>query len=214
MNIGIYSFCTTDLNPDIAYCQRQVFENFNLKIEQYIETPSNDTYKQHGECINKIIEQSKEDYLIIFDIDSIPLNKNFYNIIVNDIYDKNTLAGAVGCANHLNPDKVYVHPCFMAFHKKLYFDCDCPPLHAYGDCDVAQRFTDVCMFKNKKIKYWEVTDSYDRIWDLKTYNTKFGHGTIFKNLIYHQYEVRMQNQQQQFIDKCKEVINNSDLCQP
>jgi len=154
MNIGIYSFCRTDLNPDIAYYQRQVFENFNLKIEQYIETPSNDTYKQHGECINKIIEQSKEDYLIIFDIDSIPLNKNFYNIIVNDIYDKNTLAGAVGCANHLNPDKIYVHPCFMAFHKKLYFECECPPLHAYSDCDVAQRFTDVCMFKNKKIKYW------------------------------------------------------------
>ena len=36
----------------------------------------------------------------------------------------------------------------------------------------------------EKIKYWEVTDSYDKIWDLKPHNIKFGHGTIFKNLIY------------------------------
>lgn len=209
MNVGLYSYAFNDLNCDITYYQRLVFSKFNLKINQIIFDKNSNLPNDHALGLTEIIKTASEDYLIIFDIDCIPINKSFYNIILSDIFDKNTLAGAVGCANHIDPNKIYVHPCFMAFYKNLYFECECPSLYAYENGDVAQRFTDVCILKNKNIKYWDVTDSDDKIWNLNPKNKKFGHGTIFNNLIYHQYQIRMKTQQQCFINKCKEILSRN-----
>ena len=123
------------------------------------------------------------------------------------------MVGVIGCANHLNKNDIYVHPSFMFFKPQLYFDCGSPFLHEDHNNDVAQNFTRSCIKNNKKIKYWSNTNSNDYIWDLPN-NTKFGHGTVYEQKVYHQFEIRKQEQHDSFINKCKEVINNSDLCQP
>jgi len=213
MSVGLYSYATDDLNSDIKLYQKKVFNSFDLNIQQIIlerQTPLHVShpynYNSHADALTHIIKTSLEDYIIFFDIDCIPLTRDFYNIICDDIYN-DTLSGAVGCANHKDINKLYIHPCFMGFSKKLYIECGCPSFREYLVGDVGQIFTDVCISQHKKLKYWNVTDSNDKIWDLTPLQQKFGHGTIFENMIYHQFEIRNPNQHDLFIKKCKDIIN-------
>ena len=206
MNIEFYSFAHITLSNEILKYQSLVFNKFGYKINQVV----ND--KRHYENVENFIKTKNVDCIVILDIDCIPLTKNLLTYIQEDLID-NDLVGVIGCANHLNKNDIYVHPSFMFFKPQLYFDCGSPFLHEDHNNDVAQNFTRSCIKNNKKIKYWSNTNSNDYIWDLPN-NTKFGHGTVYEQKVYHQFEIRMKNQQQQFIDKCKEVINNSDLCQP
>lgn len=215
MKIGIYSYATNDLNSDIISYQKQVFRSFNLDIQQVIldrlpplniNDPYN--YNAHADTLNNIIKTSSEDYIIFFDIDCIPLTYDFYDIICDDI-SKNILSGAVGYANHKDKNKLYVHPCFMGFSKTLYMECECPNFRQYVLGDVGQMFTDVCISQHKKLKYWNITDSKDKIWDVTPLQQQFGHGTVFENMIYHQFEIRKQEQHDSFINKCKYVLSNN-----
>ena len=36
---------------------------------------------------------------------------------------------------------------------------------------------------------------------------KFGHGTVFEHTIYHQYQIRLIEQQTPFLNKCKQILN-------
>lgn len=217
MNVGIYSFCTTDLNPDIALYQSRVFDKFNLKITQYIEDPIYDPHRQHGYSINKIITQSKCDYIIIFDIDCIPLKYDFYDKMCKEIYDNNTLSGARGSSG--NGMRDYIHAGFFGFSKKLYYECRNPSMEYFtGDYwgDTSQKFTDECIKLNKNIVYWEITSALDDVFYIPSKNIYFGHGTIYENLIYHQFQIsetskfedyiKYKKNQQLFIEKCEKVL--------
>ena len=217
MNVGIYSFAQNDLNKEILYYQKEVFRKFNLNINQVIidKSPGKLKYQnKHGDALNKIIHNATDDYIVIFDVDCIPLNKLFYNTLLSQIKDGNTLSGSIGCALHIDPTIAYIHPCFFGFKKSLYYDCGAPDLKADnhpwpGTTDTAQEFTNCCRKAGKKLKFWNVTDSSDTIWESASLNLKFGHGTIFEDSIYHQYEIRKSTQQEPFIQKCKEVLNDS-----
>jgi len=37
-------------------------------------------------------------------------------------------------------------------------------------------------------------------------NTRFGHPTVFENMIYHQYESRVELYQEMFINKCHQLL--------
>jgi hypothetical protein len=217
MNVGIYSFCTSDLNPNIALYQNKVFNKFNLKINQYIEEPTVDLHQQHGRVINKIIEQSKEDYIIIFDIDCIPLKYDFYKKICEQISDNRTLSGARGSSG--NGMRDYIHAGFFGFSKILYTECGSPSMDYFDgeySGDTIQRFTDECIKLNRNIIYWEITNALDNVFYIPSKNEHFGHGTIYENLIYHQFQIscplkfinsdkHIENQNT-FIKKCEEVL--------
>jgi hypothetical protein len=198
MTHEIYSFAHINLPKIIVDQQFKVFDKFGLKINQII---NDDT---HGKNLENLIKNCKSDYIVIFDVDCIPLVKNIFDYINDDIQNYD-LVGAIGCANHLNKNDIYVHPSFMFFKPQLYFDCGSPFLHEDHNNDVAQNFTRSCIKNNKKIKYWSNTNSNDYIWDLPN-NTKFGHGTVYEQKVYHQFEIRKQEQHDSFIKKCKLVL--------
>lgn len=198
MTYEIYSFAHINLPKIIVDQQFKIFDKFGLKINQII---NDDT---HGKNLENLIKNCKSDYIVIFDVDCIPLVKNIFDYINDDIQNYD-LVGAIGCANHLNKKDIYVHPSFMFFKPQLYFDCGSPFLHEDHNNDVAQNFTRSCIKNNKKIKYWSNTNSNDYIWDLPN-NTKFGHGTIYEQKVYHQFEIRKQEQHDSFIKKCKLVL--------
>lgn len=205
-NVGLYSCYFKNIPIEIVNYQRYVFEKFNLYIQQDELNPSiNEIEYSHGYYLNNIVNTTNKDYIIFFDIDCIPLKEDFYDIILEDMC-KNILSGAIGCANHIDKNKTYIHPCFMGFSMNLYKECKYPDLSNSKIHDVAQNFTDVCNSMNKQIKYWEITDSGDEYWDLIPRNSKFGHGTIFENMIYHQYECRYEKYQKSFVDKCKSIL--------
>ena len=216
MNVQIFSYVTKDLNPEIAKYQKMVFEKFNLKITQVFgdaikKYNGEFDYEDHPNGLSNIVKNSRDDYLIIFDIDCIPLSYDFYPLLLDQIKDKNTLAGAIQCANHINKNKSYVSPAFCGFSRHLYLNCDSPSFNTdrtlITGCDSMQRYTDVCLKLNKNIIFWNVTDSGNKKWDILSHNTKFGNGTIYENMIYHQFEIRFETNHNQFIDKCKKILN-------
>lgn len=206
MNFGIYSFSHSSLNEQIAVYQKQVFDKFSIPIQQVV---SDDT---HPIALEKIIRDSSEDYLIFFDVDCIPLNSTFLPIICNQIESNNTLAGAMQCSNHNDKSRLYVGPCFCGFSKILYEKCGKPFFSEWGNRDAMQNFTDQChrlqTHHQIRIQYWMVTDGGDQCWDMPE-GQKFGHGTIYEKLIYHQFEIRKIEQQRPFIDKCKDILCDS-----
>ena len=206
MNVGLYSFARTDLNKEILYYQKEVFRKFNLNLTQIVADC--DEYG-HGEILNKIIQDSTNDYIVIFDIDCIPLKSSFYNILLRQIKDGNTLSGAKGCALHIDKHTAYIHPCFFGFKRSLYYDCNSPNLMSDKNADTGQNFTHQCRKLGKPLKFWDVTQSNDITWESPSLDLKFGHGTTFEHMIYHQYQIRLTEQQIPFINKCKQVLNVS-----
>lgn len=200
MNIEMYSYSHSNLPKEILEHQYLVFNKFGYKINQIV----ND--KSHGENLQDIILNCKCDCLVIFDVDCIPLNENLFKYIKNDLNEYD-LIGCIGCANHIDKNNIYVHPSFMFFNPMLYFLCGCPSLLEDNNNDVAQLFTKECLKNNKKVKYWMNSYSNDYIWDLPN-DTKFGHGTVYEEKIYHQFEIRKFPQRENFINKCKQVLNN------
>ena len=204
-NIGIYSCYFPNISDSVAEHQQMVFNKFGLTIEQTKLVPNDFAYG-HGMFINDTLNTTNKEYVIFFDIDCIPLSAEFYEEICNDMFSQK-LSGAIGCANHIDQHKTYIHPCFMGFSLEIYNKCHRPNLVNDGECDTAQRLTNVCIEKNIPLKYWEITDSADNYWPMIPRNTHFGHGTIFKNIIYHQYEGRFPENQTGFINKCKQILD-------
>jgi len=203
--VGIYSVYASDLDPDIAIYQKKVFDKLNININQIIYDKTN-CFNDHGRLLTEISRNFKNDFFIFFDVDCIPLNDKFYNILLQYI-KKDILSGAIASANHILPDNLYVHPCFFGFSKKLYIECNEPNLEEYENGDVAQIFTDICVTNGYPIKYWNITNGGDNCWDLPDDGGKFGHGTIYDNMIYHQFEIRSESQHDGFINKCKTILN-------
>ena len=166
MTYEIYSFAHISLPKPIVDLQFQVFDKFGLEINQIINDNT------HGKNLENIIKNCKSDYVVIFDVDCIPLVKNIFDYINDDIHHYD-LVGAIGCANHLNKQDIYVHPSFMFFKPNLYFGLECPYLCEDNNNDVAQNFTRTCIKNNKRIKYWNNTFSTDNLWSLPD-NSKFG----------------------------------------
>lgn len=202
MKIGIYSYAHADLDNQIGFYQKKVFDKLGIPLTQIISN------KSHPAALESIILRSTDDYILFFDVDCIPLTNEFLSIICSQIQDGHTLAGAIQSANHLNKFKSYVGPCFCGFSKKLYQDCGSPSFVEYVDGDVMQRFTDKCVIFNKAVKYWMVTHSGDELWEIPSHGLKFGHETIYENIIYHQFEIRNRTQHATFIEKCKSIINS------
>lgn len=88
MTYEIYSFAHINLPKIIVDQQLKVFDKFGLKINQII---NDDT---HGKNLENLIKNCKSDYIVIFDVDCIPLVKNIFDYINDDIQNYD-LVGAL-----------------------------------------------------------------------------------------------------------------------
>jgi hypothetical protein len=222
MDIGIYSFAINSLNYGIIESQKHVFDNFNLDLHQIIEKPAMCPYQQHGDVINDIIENATEEFVVIFDIDCIPLDRKFHTKISDSIADGQTLSGAEGSSGMEGHLRDYIHAGFIGFSKSLYVECGRPSMAYYVDGrggDTAQRFTDECELMNKNLDPWKITHSNDEVFCMHGTDVKFGHGTVYEDLIYHQFNISAEfkhtshdqytRNQREFISKCGDVISTS-----
>jgi hypothetical protein len=71
-------------------------------------------------------------------------------------------------------------------------------------CDVAEELTYQAEENNVEIKLWYPTSSLNCQWKLK--NGYFGNGTIYNNSIYHQFQIRNNEQISSFLNKCDEIL--------
>lgn len=205
MNYKIYSFSNDDLNPDIKFYQKQIFDKFNIPINQVIWKKNYEKYgyvvlndgshyyNDHPYFLEEIIHNEKCDYLIFFDVDCIPTTPKFLDKLLNEIYDKNTLSGAIQSNDRFG---TYVSAWYAGFSRNLYFSCGSPPI-TNAETDPFLQFTKSCIDNNKKINYWMPT-SVDRP----------PYGVTYEDMIYHEMQIRKQSNHNNFIKKCKQILIN------
>lgn len=118
--ISVFSFFNSKSSvPNIvAEKQKEIFNHFNLLINIY------DLDMRHPTFIENILKNHLFDIYIFFDIDSIPLNENVYDNILNIISDNTLFGVAQSDQNGLNHN--YAAPSCLCFTRKLYEKLNSP----------------------------------------------------------------------------------------
>lgn len=214
MDYKIYSFATDDLDPDVLLWQRRVFDKFGLSFEQVVlpKNPDYNIWSDKGGCfwhndhsyfLQNTLRSTQTEYVVFFDVDCIPITDTCLPTLLDQIKDKNTLAGAVQ-SNH--DFGIYMSAYFVGFATQLYFDCGAPST-TIMDIDPFVEFTKECSKRSKSIKYWYPSSSRCGEWKILNTDLKYGKGTTFENMVYHEFQIR-RTDTSNFIEKCKWVINN------
>lgn len=209
--VGIYSmhYSTTDKNF-IKY-QKKVFKKFNRFINQ-IEWP-NEGYLGHSNFLNHIARTEEVDYFIFFDIDSIPLRKDFIEVILERIHNKNTILGPEQSTSHISEEITggpFAAPSCFCISKKFYKILGEPSFEATNRGDVAQELTHLCRENGYEVQFIKFKSSKEVLWKLRE-GVMFGPGTIYEDLIYHNFNSASGTNVKYFIDKAQEVLNFIDI---
>lgn len=200
--IKAFSYAHKNITQEVLDLQRQVFTKLNLQIEQIVDD------KSHGDFLNHILKTCTCDYVIFFDVDCIPLTEDIYDIIITELQREKCIIGIEQMCNCNPHNHVYAGPGCLALERKLYFELNSPDLKENGNkSDVGEELTWACEEKGVKVKIFNAASSELPMWDLPD-NRKFGIGTTYtynnKEVLYHQFSIRMQNKN--FINKCKEFL--------
>lgn len=200
----IFSYYNNKVNPEVPRYQQMVFKKFGFSVNHII----NNKYKEHGEFLNDICKGVTDtDYLIIFDIDCIPVNKNWLQLLLNDLLEPHTIVGAAQTANHLRDAKnIYASAFFFAISTSYLKKLNYPDLKMTGDMDGGQNLSEQIRKAGGNVKLWWPTEIEEVKWSLyHPVHNKFGLGTTYNNAIYHAFYSR-DNLSERFIAKCKQVL--------
>jgi hypothetical protein len=184
LRIGIYSVYFP--NNDLRYrdLQKLIFEKFKVDINQILwEGPMD--YDGHPNFMNNISNNEDVDYLLFFDIDAFPTKSNFLDVIIDRVYDKNTILGIEQKTSHLNND-VYAGPACFCISKSFYDLLGRPKYNATGRGDVGEELSHICREKNYQISYLKFDKCEIERWELKP-GVMFGNGSMYEDLIFHNF---------------------------
>ncbi len=199
----IFSFYNKQVNPVVPEYQQAVFRKFGQRVEHIV----NDTFS-HGDFLNHITRTVTDtDYLVFFDIDCIPVHKDWLEHLLNDLREPDAIAGAAQTANHLQEGKnLYVSPFFFGISTRYLKKLGYPDMELTGDMDAGQNLS-VQILKNKgRINYWWPTHIEEEKWYLHhPQHPVFGPGTTYNNAVYHAFFSRF-DQSERFKKKCKSVL--------
>jgi hypothetical protein len=205
-NFKIFSFYNEQVNPNVPIYQKRVFDKFGLTINQVFIKKM-----YHGTFLNRICKEVVDtDYIIVFDIDCIPLSSKWLSALLDDLLEPNTIVGCAQTANHLQDGKnLYVSPFFFGISTKYLEELNYPDMDNTDVYDSGQNLTEVIRAKGGNIKYWWPTHIEEPIWNLyHPEHSKFGLGTTYNDLVYHAFFSR-DDLSQRFIEKCKSVLGEN-----
>ncbi len=199
----IFSFYNSRVNPKVPEYQKAVFRHFGCTINHVVKEDFT-----HGDFLNYICRNIKDTrFIIIFDIDCIPLQTEWLTKVLADLSEPDTITGAAQTANHLRDAKnLYVSPFFFAISTEYLKELDYPDMNMTEDMDAGQNLTETILKKGGKIIYWWPTEIEEKKWSLYHSEHKvFGLGTTYDHLIYHAF-LSLHNLSGRFIKKCKSVL--------
>jgi hypothetical protein len=196
----ITSFYTVNIHHSIVDSQRRIFELFDLPLIQQ------QSQKTHSQFLEETLKNSDKEFIIFFDIDAIPLQKDAIFLILAELVHGAVLAGAMQTAAHINNGmNNYVGPFFMGIQKNFYARCNFPSLKETDSYDVAGVLTHEAMNLSLPVKYWLPTDVEIKKWKLYKMGY-FGPGTTYNGLVYHAFDSRS-GSYFNFVNKCRKVLN-------
>jgi len=200
---------------DVLEWHKKVYDRLGIAMNYFeFDFP----YISHGNAIDQVIHSlinggNCPDYFIISEIDSIPLRFDTFGDLYKKVEDKQTIAGGFHQSNHLTKadgtcNRPYISPSMHMISTKLYNDLGRPSYDHGGDCDCAELVTKVAQEKG-----YCIAGIWPRAVDQPMYDLgnglKFGFGTTYGNYYYHQMNSSQDGHVENFIAKCKEVIQNN-----
>ncbi len=173
-----------NIDPRIVAAQRAVFSHFGYQIDQRECTGVN-----HGDFLDAYMgELGPDDVALLTDIDCFPLNKE----IVERAFAAARAGAIFGCAqstNHIDPDRIFVAPMFMAISRQTWDQLGRPSFRPDAENDVAQRLNARAREAGVTIEmlypYGAIVPKW-RLGDIGFY----GLGTFYRSGVFHLFESR------------------------
>jgi len=173
-----------NIDPRIVEAQRAVFAHFGYAIDQRERTRVN-----HGDFLDAFMaELAEDDVALLTDIDCFPLNRE----IVERAFAAARDGRIFGCAqstNHVDPDRLFVAPMFMALSRRTWEALGRPSFKPDAQNDVAQKLNDIAAARGVEIEMllpWACIVPKWRLGDVGLY----GVGTFYRGGVFHLFESR------------------------
>ena len=180
----IVSLYWNNIDPRIVDAQRRVFAHFGLAIDQRERTGV-----QHGDFLDAYMaDLGEDDVALIVDIDCFPLNRD----VVDRAFAAAREGRIFGCAqstNHIDPDRLYVAPMFMAISRCTWDRLGRPSFRSDARNDVAQALHDQAVAAGIEVEMldpWACVAPKWRLGDVAL----FGIGTFYRGGVFHLFESR------------------------
>ncbi|MFZ9610088.1 MAG: hypothetical protein ACO294_05230 [Methylococcales bacterium] len=206
MRVDFYSLHWDNVNQDMLKAHKRVMEHFNIPMNYHAVNMN------HGNWMQRVINNSNSDVVVILEPDCIPLNKDIFEYI-KYAHRHETFVGIAQVSNHIPPKShIYAAPAFYAMSKKAYKRLGQPGFTETHRSDTAE---EICYIaEDYGVKYRALMPTYfekppsEGLWPLSNLGY-YGIGTVFDNSIYHLYQSRMAENIEMFIKRCDEVINGT-----
>ncbi len=173
-----------NVDPRIVAAQRQVFAHFGYEIDQRERTGVD-----HGDFLDAYMaEIGEDDVALLTDIDCFPTNGE----IVARAFAAASEGHIFGCAqsaNHIDPDRLYVAPMFMAISKRTWARIGRPSFKPDAENDVAQRLNEVARTADVQIEMLSPFGAIVPKWRLGDVGF-YGLGTFYRGGVFHLFESR------------------------
>ena len=197
--VGIYTPYMKNLDQSVIDAQRSVFDVFDFKINQvYWEG-------RHAEFSNFIARNEDVDFFILFDIDAIPLRPDFLELVI-EMAGKDKIVGAEQVTIHISDDAFAAPSCFI-MSKDLYERMNQPDFEITDRSDDTQELTYLAQEMGIEVRLLKFThcEKEHYYWRFKD-GRKYGYGSYYEDLAYHNFESRMGAYIHLFLNKCKEIV--------
>ena len=196
----IYTCYNSNVSRELREDQKKVFDLFKMNITQEL------TPMHHPSWLDSKTKSLKDfDVLVFFDIDAIPLKPGFYEYILDQIGDNNSIIGIEQAANHLDPNFVYAGAPCIAMTKIAYQKMGSPSFMNNHRADTAGELTFAALEHGVDVKFFHITSSLTKQWKCGP-DKYFGLGTVYDDWLYHQFHAADIMSQMQFKNKANQIL--------
>lgn len=202
----VYSIYMDNVSTQVVERQKEVVAKFlpdGWKFTQYKVST------RHPDGLQHCVDEVKSGVVIFLDIDAIPVSTRAFNY-VSDYASEGRLTGAIQRANHIrNGQHLYVGPFCMAFDVDLYRKLGSPSFNETYRGDVGEELTYTWERNGHPLQFLYPSHIVNPKWELGG-GFKFGYGTTYSGMFYHTFCIRCQEQEDMFVNKCKELLERSE----
>jgi hypothetical protein len=205
--VTVLSVYMRNISNDVVDHQYRCVSKFLSRGQDFIQIQ---TDSSHPEALDELLKAIKSDIVIILDVDCIPVSERALPYL-----EKNAslgfLTGAIQRANHLsNGAHLYVGPFCMAFDVRKYRDLGSPSFIETYRGDVGEELTYRWQQRSEPLCFLYPSNVYSPQWDIDK-KIKFGYGTTYQGMFYHQFCARDPEQQKLFIRKCSSILEEEKV---
>jgi hypothetical protein len=204
----IASFHNHKVDPLTVEWQKKVFDHFDIPLTQVRYGDMNGA-TGHGTAIDDFLKEESNwtDYrMTIFDVDAIPVYKDFFWDNFHQMDGEKLLYGAAQKSSHIENSIIYVAPSFISFNRETYEALGKPSFVPTDRADCGGELTWAAMERGIDIRMLFPTHVNETRWELAP-GIMFGLGTTYGGKVYHAFQGQWNTPM--FVAKAKEVIGES-----